>query len=111
MCSRGGGGRSLRDDCVYLYKKGPLKKWSPQGLPGTARKPLVCSRASDNSVVDKKRAEVNLDSQKISLFYSKYYRHIVYHKKSVYGSQFMITFALTWGSLRLTINCLMMLLP
>lgn len=35
----------------------------------------------------------------------------VYHKKSVYGSQFMITFALTWGSLRLTLNCLMMLLP
>ena len=36
MCSRGGGGRSLRDDCVYLYKKDPLKKWFAQGLPRTA---------------------------------------------------------------------------
>lgn len=26
MCSMGGGGRRLRDDCVYLYKKDPLKK-------------------------------------------------------------------------------------
>jgi len=31
-CSRGGGGRRLRAACVYLYKKDPLKKSTPQGL-------------------------------------------------------------------------------
>ena len=99
MCSRGGGGRRLRDDCVYLYKKDPLKKWFAQGLPGTARYIRKAPRLFLSPIKGLTGALLN------PLGLS------VYHKKSVYGSQFMITFALTWGSLRLTLNYLMMLLP
>lgn len=50
MCSLGRGRRRLRDDCVYLYKNSPLKKWSPQGLrqedcsqtPGLLKAPEDC---------------------------------------------------------------------
>ena len=98
-CSRGGGGPRLRDDCVYLYKKDPLKKWFTQGLPGTARYIRKAPRLFLSPIKGLTGALLN------PLGLS------VYHKKSVYGSQFMITFSLTWGSLRLTLNCLMMLLP